>query len=271
MGDLFLRPTFHGLVAALMIGLSFFVLLRLTRNRASLWPIFYTMLLITMVSTYVLGFGHNSWVRTWTTEDQQVEWTSFWLALMAAGCAGVAAWRARPRSAGLLSAGLAALGVVLAGEEIAWGYRKLGFDLPDVFAKHNRQNELTIHNLEILGTPIASWLQAFAPLLLILGFFVWQYTFRKAADQYAGFRFHPHVAAFSLTFAAFFFLSSYGFPLRVVEDIPLARIPVEMFRRHASSQSELSELLFAAFLLLAAMALWRHFAELSGRSPHKRR
>jgi hypothetical protein len=261
MTDLLFRPTFHGFVAAVIIGIGFTVLLRLMRDRAALWPVLYAFLFVAMSGSYVLGFGHNSWVQTFTAEDRQVEWATFWLAMLAAACAAAAAWRARPRTAGLLAVGLVVLSVVLAGEEIAWGQRKLGLELPALFAEHNVQGEITIHNLAVFGVPLTRWLQASAPLAILLSFFAWQYAFRTTAERYAGFRFNPRVTAFSLTFAMFFFLSNYHFPLKVVEDIPLARIPVEMFRRRASTQSELSEMMFAALLLLAGLSLWRRFAD----------
>ncbi len=267
MANFFLRPTFHGLVVALMIGLGFWALLALTRNRASLWPVLYVILFITIASSFVLGFGHNSWVQFWTAEDQLIEWATFWLALLAAGCAAAAAWCARPRSAGLLSIVLTAMAVVFAGEEISWGQRKFGIKLPEALADYNSQNEMNIHNLEVMGFYLGNASQAVGPPLILFCFFLWQYVFRTASKAYTGLRFNPHVAVFSLLFAVYFFFSHYAYSMPrafhterlVVEDVPLADIPAEMFRLHSSSQAELSELLFAAFLLLAALALWQRF------------
>lgn len=42
----------------------------------------------------------------------------------------------------------------LAGEEISWGQRVLGLATPSVLSDVNAQNELTIHNLDLIVSPI---------------------------------------------------------------------------------------------------------------------
>jgi hypothetical protein len=47
---------------------------------------------------------------------------------------------------------LALLFLLLAGEEISWGQRVVGFDAPESIQEANYQNEFNLHNLNILGS-----------------------------------------------------------------------------------------------------------------------
>ncbi|MEW5984467.1 MAG: hypothetical protein AB1806_19120 [Acidobacteriota bacterium] len=88
-------------------------------------------------------------------EDALAEWASFWLftfAGIAAIVAAVRAARSSDVSAGLWTtrAPLAAIGLFclfVAGEEISWGQRFLGFRPPAYFLEANYQQELNLHNL----------------------------------------------------------------------------------------------------------------------------
>lgn len=88
-------------------------------------------------------------------EDRVVEW---WTALLflAAGIIGL--HRAiRHRRLGDALVGLFCLFV--AGEEVSWGQRLVGYTPPAVFLEHNTQQELTLHNFrDLLGQP--KWLLA---------------------------------------------------------------------------------------------------------------
>ena len=83
-------------------------------------------------------------------EDHPVEWLQFGLVLGTAAVAfGIAArlLSLHQRAFGLLYlvAGVAA--IVIAGEEISWGQRILGWPTPDELAVLNRQGETTLHNV----------------------------------------------------------------------------------------------------------------------------
>jgi hypothetical protein len=83
-------------------------------------------------------------------EDGPIEWATFWLLL--AGAA-VFAFRAL-RAAGVRSlapAGLALASAFLAGEEISWGQRVLGYRPPELFLAANAQQEANLHNLAGAG------------------------------------------------------------------------------------------------------------------------
>lgn len=78
-------------------------------------------------------------------EDEAVEWATVWFLLIAAIGYGWRAWNAKgaPILAPLL---LAAFCGLVAGEEISWGQRLLGYEPPAVFLEHNDQQELNLHN-----------------------------------------------------------------------------------------------------------------------------
>lgn len=83
-------------------------------------------------------------------EDAALEWATLWL-LLAGG--GGFAWRAaRVRGArGLVPLGLALGCLAVAGEEISWGQRLLGFAPPQLFLERNFQQEANFHNLAPSG------------------------------------------------------------------------------------------------------------------------
>jgi hypothetical protein len=82
-------------------------------------------------------------------EDGWAEWATFCAFSLAAGLAIHAAWRrhALPNFAWLALCGLAAFCVFVAGEEISWGQRLLGFRPPALFLENNHQQESNLHNL----------------------------------------------------------------------------------------------------------------------------
>lgn len=88
-------------------------------------------------------------------EDRVVEW---WTALLflAAGVMGLR-HAIRQRRLGDALVGLFCLFV--AGEEVSWGQRLIGYTPPAAFLEHNTQQELTLHNFrDVLGQP--KWLLA---------------------------------------------------------------------------------------------------------------
>jgi hypothetical protein len=88
--------------------------------------------------------------RAFINEDAIVEWAQFGvlLALVPMGIAlAVRLWRRHERSFAALFA-IAAVGAFfIAGEEISWGQRLLGWATPEDLAALNEQGETNIHNI----------------------------------------------------------------------------------------------------------------------------
>lgn len=83
-------------------------------------------------------------------EDLPPEWFQFFCLAVAAWCWGKAAagrWKSGAWLGFLLCCALAALSAFVAGEEISWGHRIIGYETPAYFAHRNVQREPTIHNL----------------------------------------------------------------------------------------------------------------------------
>lgn len=86
---------------------------------------------------------------------------------LAALFAFLAARALRPRALdAALFGGLAALLLFVAGEEVAWGQQAFGFATPEWLRPHNRQRELTLHNLHAIQ-PGLRWV-----MLLLTGYAV---------------------------------------------------------------------------------------------------
>jgi len=99
-------------------------------------------------------------------EDEALEWTTFWLFVAAGLTFGRHAWRARAQGlrAIWLPAGIALFCLGVAGEEISWGQRLIGFLPPTYFLEHNFQQELNVHNLA------KKWLRQLVLLGVVLGY-----------------------------------------------------------------------------------------------------
>ncbi len=98
-------------------------------------------------------------------EDGPVEWAQFFCFAFAAVAAMTVAryrWLSDHGGQAILFA-LAALTLIgVAGEEIAWGQRVLGLKTPEVLKVINKQQEITLHNID----PILSILK---PMILAAG------------------------------------------------------------------------------------------------------
>ncbi|HRC56631.1 MAG TPA: hypothetical protein PKU97_11950, partial [Kofleriaceae bacterium] len=80
-------------------------------------------------------------------EDGPVEWITFSAFTLAAGILALRVRKLGGRWFAAASVLLALFCVVVAGEEISWGQRLLGFRPPDVFLDRNFQQELNVHNV----------------------------------------------------------------------------------------------------------------------------
>ncbi len=107
-------------------------------------------------------------------EDHPIEWSQFFAIAAAAVAFAVAAVRARRHGRrGLMALYLliAVACVVVAGEEISWGQRILGWGTPAVLEDVNHQGEANIHNIGVvqrlfnLGELVAGLYGAAVPVL----------------------------------------------------------------------------------------------------------
>lgn len=110
------------------------------------------LLLLPVLGTVaiVLVRADKSLFRLVTDEDSVLEWPQFFGFVVASLFALVCAWRLQ--RAGRPSVALAylvfAIGCfVVAGEEIAWGQRILGYGTPESLREINEQDEATLHNI----------------------------------------------------------------------------------------------------------------------------
>lgn len=88
-----------------------------------------------------------------TDEDSVLEWPQFFGFAAASVLACLCAWRFyRSERLGLAAAYLA-FGIgcfFVAGEEIAWGQRIIGYGTPESLEEINEQEETTVHNIDIV-------------------------------------------------------------------------------------------------------------------------
>jgi hypothetical protein len=102
-------------------------------------------------------------------EDRVIEW---WTALLflAAGLIGMHRAVRRRRVGDAL---VALFCILVAGEEVSWGQRLIGYTPPAAFLEHNTQQEVNLHNFrDIIGQPkwlLAGILAAYGLLLPALG------------------------------------------------------------------------------------------------------
>lgn len=85
-----------------------------------------------------------------TTEDGLFEWLQFAAFTLAALILALLAWRrwgAHSPAEALALAVLAVAVAFVAGEEISWGQRILGFGTPETIGAVNQQDEFTLHNV----------------------------------------------------------------------------------------------------------------------------
>lgn len=148
-------------------------------------------------------------------EDSLLEWTQVVVLVSAAALATLLAARAlregrRPHSLAYLA--LAAACFFVAGEEVSWGQRIFGLETPESLAEINRQDELTLHNIDAVRVALKFFLIG----LGLVGFALPWLLRRRASPAY---RFMPPlfmtsaflvVAAYNLTRLVFFPAGFFG-------------------------------------------------------------
>jgi hypothetical protein len=88
-----------------------------------------------------------------TDEDSVLEWPQFIGFAAASAFSCLCAWRFRQAERPILALAYLAFGVgcfFIAGEEIAWGQRILGFGTPEELEEINEQKEVTVHNIDLV-------------------------------------------------------------------------------------------------------------------------
>ena len=113
------------------------------------WPFVLAGLLgVVVAGPLLLGLQSRGDFRMLLREDGWGEWATFLAFLVAAGRAIQGGFKySESRLDRLVLFGLALCCLFVAGEEISWGQRLLGFVPPEAFLKHNVQQEFEIHNL----------------------------------------------------------------------------------------------------------------------------
>ncbi len=134
-------------LAWIVVGASLVPAHRVAWQDRRLFAMLATVEIVALAMVVLAGFSKDAWSAL-AQEDGVVEWASFVAYMMAAGWLVIVVRKASPswwfKGACLL---LAMFCVVVAGEEISWGQRLLGFKPPDVFLERNFQQELNLHNV----------------------------------------------------------------------------------------------------------------------------
>jgi hypothetical protein len=103
------------------------------------------------LTVMLIGLSGSALYERLIREDGPIEWATALLAVMAAFVAAAVSFGLWTRGAprwlavcwGILAVGL----FLLAGEEVSWGQRQIGFSGPDALTARNNQGESNVHNL----------------------------------------------------------------------------------------------------------------------------
>jgi hypothetical protein len=119
-------------------------------SRRTAWLVFIGPLIVALVVALTVPF--RGLYLFFVEEDALVEWLQV---LLVIGIAGLAAalslrlLRSGSRSLGLLYLLAVPIAIFIAGEEISWGQRLLGWATPAQLAELNKQGETNIHNIGV--------------------------------------------------------------------------------------------------------------------------
>ena len=118
----------------------------------------FTMIIVGLVSSYV---SVDLFEKHYINEDGAIEWlTVVGLVLVSCVCfyRSVTLRSKRPSQFIALTLLLGFVFLFVAGEEISWGQRIFQFQSPDWFLAHNRQEETSIHNLQLGQFKVKYWI-----------------------------------------------------------------------------------------------------------------
>jgi hypothetical protein len=168
---------------------------------------------IVFAAFVALTAAYRPLYRAFINEDAIVEWAQFGVlvALVPAGFAlAVRLWRRNERAFALIFA-IAAVGAVfIAGEEISWGQRLLGWATPEDLAVLNEQGETNIHNI---GNVLSFLNLGMFILTVVAGVmpFIWRWgSGGRARDVTATILVPPLFLASSFLFAGAYRLARYS-------------------------------------------------------------
>jgi len=133
--------------------------------------------------------------RLYTSEEGPIENLTVVALLGGAWVCFRRAWQLRRGRSALFVAATVLLGVLYvgaAGEEVSWGQRLIGFEVPDFFRQHNAQGETNVHNLLVKGVKINRLVFGTGLLIIVLlycsvlplGYRRWPWL-RRMADSLA--------------------------------------------------------------------------------------
>jgi hypothetical protein len=135
---------------------SFWSHLRSEAARWSIAPILAEVLfvlpLVGSVGIVLLRADSRAY-RFVTDEDSVLEWPQFVGFAAASVLACLCAWRLHRSGRSTLAAAYLAFGIgcfFVAGEEIAWGQRIVGYGTPERLEEINEQKETTVHNIDLV-------------------------------------------------------------------------------------------------------------------------
>jgi hypothetical protein len=101
-------------------------------------------LLLLFVAMYSVDRRAYAWLLD---EDGLVENLTVVFLVLAAVVAAATAWRKRPGERRWFYVAVAALCLLGALDEVSWGQRILGYESPEFFRRHARQQETNLHNV----------------------------------------------------------------------------------------------------------------------------
>jgi len=113
--------------------------------------IFIAPLLLTLIAFFIY-LRSNPLFRILVQDDHLIEYSQFFLLLFSSLVAWFLkkSWWSKERFLGILFLLLALGCFFMAGEEISWGQRIFNIQTPEQLAERNLQEELTIHNIDVL-------------------------------------------------------------------------------------------------------------------------
>ncbi len=134
-------------LGCLTVGLINFNFAQIKKNLKTI--LFFTPVLILFVGQIIRIWPNDAFFQL-TLEDNLVENTQFLLLTLAfifAFSLSITLFKAKLKTIATIYL-IAGIGLIfIAGEEISWGQRIIGLATPDLIARENTQQELTVHNL----------------------------------------------------------------------------------------------------------------------------
>ena len=119
-------------------------------SRGAVWPLLANLLaILPLIVVFWLSESNRDAFYQAVQEDEFLEWATVWAFAVAAVVFAIAAIRQRKAGAAVpwFLAGVSLFCLFVAGEEISWGQRVLGYRPPAYFLAENFQQELNVHNV----------------------------------------------------------------------------------------------------------------------------